>query len=210
MLFRSTSPHPPSLFVEQLGHFPVTPKPNTLALTSLHSLDNNKQRDTAVPHAASDSTQVLTTTKQIQQYIPDVDAAPQISEESANLPRSIVSGSLPSSPVSIPALHSDAIPAEPPSSIESALVRPNNASPQIGSPPSDLRTVRPYITPQVASVLDLHVTAAISAALEHDQLRDTDSPISMGLSLHTHRPVPSIPDITEDVLPAVGHQDDRN
>ena len=181
-----------------------------MSLTSFNPLDSNKQKgDAAVPHAASDGTQIATTTNQIQLYVPDVDAALQIGEESADLPRFILSGSL-SSPISIPALHSDVIPAEPPSSIESALVRPDHTSPQIGSLPSVLRTVRSHITPQVASVVDLPVTASVGAVLEHDQLRDPNSPVSMGLSLYAHRPVLSTLDITEDVLLAVDHQDDQN
>ena len=125
----STSSRPPSLFVGQPGHFLVTPKPITLTLTLFHPLDSNEENDAAVPHAASDDTQTLTTTNQIQQHIPDTDAALQIGEESANLPHSIVSGSL-SSPISMPALHGDVIPAEPPSSVESALVQPDRASSQ--------------------------------------------------------------------------------
>jgi len=123
------SPRPPHLFVEQPGHFLVTPKHITLTVMSFHPLDSDKEKDTAVPHAASDSTEISTVTNQTQQHIPDVDIALQISGESADPNRSIVSGSL-SLPISMPALHNHVIPVEPPSSVGSMLVTPDHASPQ--------------------------------------------------------------------------------
>lgn len=141
----STLPHPPYLSVEQPGHFLVTLKYILLTVMSFHPLDSNKQKDTAMPYAASDSTELLAATNQFQQQIADVGTALQISEVSAKLNCSIVSGSL-SLPISMPALHSHAIPVEPPSSIESMLIQPCHASPQIVSLPSALRTVHPYIT----------------------------------------------------------------
>ena len=205
----STSPRPPYLFVEQPGHFLVTPTHITLTIMSFRPLDSNKQKDTAVPHTASDSTEISTATNQLQQHIADVDTALQINEESAELNRSIVSGSL-SFPISMPALHSHVIPVEHPSTVESTLVQPGHASPQIVSPPSVLRTARPHITSQVAPILDPYVAASIGVALEHDQFRDPNSRTSIEASLHTHRPGPSTPDIAEDAPPAVDCQDDQN
>jgi hypothetical protein len=138
---------------QQLGNFPDTSSPITLALTRSHRLENDAQQDMATPHPAPDMVEILPTMNPICQPNPNIDATPQTGEESTHILPTTVPDP-PSSPIMFPA---GVILMVLPPSVESAPVQPNHVS-HASRPPSS--SARPHITLQVTSVQDPGVTAS--------------------------------------------------
>jgi hypothetical protein len=136
----------------------------------------------------------------------------QTSQGSTGIPPATVSDPQ-ASLVVMPPSPGGIIPAELPVPIESTNIQPDHRSRQLGSLSSTLTTARSHLTPQVASVLDVHSTTRIAtlSLREHDETRDLGSPTPMEASLHVQQSAGrSTFDIAEDALPPGDDQHGQN
>ena len=130
----STDPIPPPSFsVPDPNHVPDASQCLTLALTSPHPPESNKRQETAVPCAASNTSEISSTAKPISLSIPSSGATERGAEMTA-IPSAVVSGSgHRSSTVQTPVVRSGAIPAELPSSEKLPCVQLQPISHPLGS-----------------------------------------------------------------------------
>ena len=141
-----------SVSVQHSGDFLHIPEHIPLTMTLPHLIDSTKQQEIAAPGAASNITQISSTTRNAQ-TIPNIGATLQTSEGSTAIPPTIVSDP-PSSPITIAAFHTGVIPMELPSSVESALIQPGHISHPLGSLSSPLTTARSDIPMEVSRHVD--------------------------------------------------------
>ena len=164
---------PPSLSVSDPKHVHNASQCLTLAATSPHPPESNKRQDTAVPCAASDTSENSSTAKHISLSIPSSGATQRGAEITA-IPTTVVSDSdSQSSFILMPADHGGVITVEHPSSMETTCIQSDHIAQPAGSPSASISTTR---SPQ-SSVIDSSTTPSSGLFLSRGATPESKSPI---------------------------------
>jgi hypothetical protein len=207
--FDRAPPYPPSVSV-QPGDFFNTLSLISLALTSFHPPADNVPRNVTARYAASDITEISSSTHHMPQSISNVSIIPQASDGAAIVLPIVVSDSHSLSVMtSVP--RGGHIPSVPPPSMESAPVLSDHVSRPVGSTPPTLIVPHSQITPHVNSVLDVHDPTSFGSRVPHghDETRDPNARIPMEASLHADQSRPSTHDIARDPVRPGLHRHDQ-
>jgi hypothetical protein len=137
-----------------------------------HPLKGNNQQDTVDPCTARDIGEIPST-------------ANPISRSTLTIPPTFVVSDSLSSPILIPALPDSVTTAEPPSSIESASLRPDHTPHAPRFPSSSLTTASSHISPQVSAASDAQATSSVRTPSSYDDNHGLSRPILMTVLPHS-------------------------